>query len=86
MKTIKHMIIRHMRTITLVMVVILIAIVVLAQSLNVQYQARERADVMFQQIEQLLNENQTELEQVKEEYSQKCLNNAEAIAYMIVLV
>ena len=83
MKTIKHMIIRHMRTITLVMVVILIAIVVLAQSLNVQYQARERADVMFQQIEQLLNENQTELEQVKEEYSQKCLNNAEAIAYII---
>lgn len=50
---------------------------------NEQRQSYEGATGIFQQIEQLLVRNQEELEEIRVEYSETCLHNAEAIAYII---
>lgn len=80
---IKNKIVKYMKIVTVIMMIVMIGIAVLLQVLNVQRHARERANIMFRQIEQLLVENQEELAEVKDEYSQTCLHSAEAIAYII---
>lgn len=83
MRTLKEIISRYMRLITCVLVVILLIIIVYIQIVNEQRQAYEGAVAIFQQIEHLLVRNQEELEELRVEYSETCLHNAEAIAYII---
>jgi len=83
MPNIKTMVVRYLWKITLLMVAAILIAVFVIQILNGQRQAQENADAVFCQIEQILSENQNELMELKEEYSQTCLRNAEAIAYII---
>ncbi len=83
MKSLKKMIAQYLRVITLVMVLIIIAIAITVECLNEQRHARENAERMIGQVEQLLTENQNDLKEVVETYAQTCLSNAEAIAYLI---
>ncbi len=83
MPTLKKMISRYMYTITFFMVVAILLIVCSIQVLNEQRRARENAKTVLVQMTQLLEENQRDLEEIKEQYTQTCLRNAEAIAYII---
>lgn len=83
MSNIKKIITRYLNRIALIVFFLTFILVSCLQLLSQQRQARERATVMLYQIEQLLVDNEEELEQIKAEYSQTCLHNAEAIAYMI---
>lgn len=83
MQTLKKMITKYMRTISLGVVVVGLVAIMVMQMLNEQHQARESADRIFRQMEQVLEENQKELEMLEADYSQTCLHNAEAIAYII---
>lgn len=83
MRTLKEIISRYMRLITCVLVAFLLVIIVYIQIENEQRQSYEGATGIFRQIEQLLIHNQEELNEIREEYRDTCLHNAEAIAYII---
>lgn len=83
MRTLKEIISRYMRLITCVLVAFLLVIIVYIQIENEQRQSYEGATGIFRQLEQLLIHNQEELNEIREEYSETCLHNAEAIAYII---
>ena len=70
MSNLKRMVCRYMQIISLVIVVILLLISLVVQVLNEQRGARENADATFNQMKQLLEENQRDLNEVEEEYSQ----------------
>lgn len=72
-----------MRMITCILAVILLIIFAYIQITNEQRMAYESAVRTFLQIEQLLEQNQEELEEIRKEYSETCLHNAEVIAYII---
>lgn len=72
-----------MRQVTCFLVIIILAIIVYIQITNEHRHAYESAVRTFYQIEQVLNQNQEELEEIQKSYSETCLHNAEAIAYMI---
>ncbi len=80
---IKKLISRYMLSITCIIGVIILMVVTVLLILNEQHKAKERANDIFVEIESILEENKIELEEVKKEYSQTCLYNAEAIAYII---
>lgn len=83
MRTLKKIISRYIQFITCTLVILILTTIVYIQVKSEQRQAFESADRSFCQIEQLLEENQKELEDIREEYSLTCLHNAEAIAYII---
>lgn len=83
MKTLKQIIGQYMRLLTIVLVVLILNVIVYIQVMNEQKQAYENAVRTFQQIEQMLAGNQEEIEAVTAQYSETCLRNAEAIAYII---
>lgn len=83
MSNLKKMISRYMQFIALIIVLVTLVIAMGVQALGEQRKARESAIATFEQMEQILEENQKDLLEIKEEYSQTCLNNAEAIAYII---
>lgn len=72
-----------MRGVTFLLMAVLLVIIFCFQIVNEQRQAYVRANEIFYQIEQVLNENKKELTDVKEDYQETCLHNAEAIAYII---
>lgn len=80
---IKKIVSKYMMAITLIIGIIILVLVICFHILAEQKQAKERAQSVFLEIESILNENQKELEEVEEEYSQTCLYNAETIAYII---
>ena len=57
--------------------------VLLIQLSNEQNRARDTAASMFQQMEQVLTENQADLKRVKNDYTETCLHNAEVVASII---
>ena len=83
MRTLKKIISRYMQIITVILVAVMLMIIVGIQITNEQRRARESATRTFYQMEQVLAQNQQELTELKDEYKQTCLHNAEAIAYMI---
>ncbi len=83
MQTLKKMISKYMRVLSFGVVVIGLLSIMVMQMLNEQHQARESANRIFRQMEQVLEENQKELEVLEADYSRTCLHNAEAIAYII---
>lgn len=83
METLEKIISRYMRQVTCFLVIIILAIIVYIQITNEHRHAYESAVRTFYQIEQVLNQNQEELEEIQKSYSETCLHNVEAIAYMI---
>lgn len=83
MQTLKEIISRYIRSVTLFLVIVLLALILYIQIIREQKQAYESATETFYQIEQVLEKNQEELNETRESYQQTCLHNAEAIAYLI---
>lgn len=83
MQTLKQMISRYMRSVSVLVVVVAVAMSIGIQMLNEQHLARESAERTFYQLEQVLEDNQNELESLKAEYKQTCLHNAQAVAHML---
>ncbi len=83
MKPLKKIISRYMNLVTLILISFLTIVIVYVQLDDTHQQAYNDAIMTFQQIEQVLEQNNAELAETKEEYSQTCLYNAQAIAYLI---
>lgn len=83
MKTIKSIIVNHLRLIAIIMSLAIILLTMFLQVVREQQLNRAYAHDMFLQIEKLLEENSKELESLREEYSDECLKNAETIAYIL---
>ena len=83
MQPLEKIISRYMRRVTCYLVAIILAIIVYIQITNEHRHAYESATRTFYQIEQVLKQNQEELKEIQKNYTETCLRNAEAIAYMI---
>ncbi len=83
MKPLKKIISWYMNLITFILISFLTIVIVCFQIADTHRQAYNDAMITFQQIEQVLEQNNSELEEISEEYRQTCLHNAEAIAYLI---
>ncbi len=83
MQTLKRIIARYMYQITLILVAVILVAVLVIQLINERARAYENAQETLAQIEQMLSENQEELLEIREEYRQTCLHNAEVIARII---
>ncbi len=83
MKPLKTMISRYMNLVTWILISFLTIVIVGVQIADTHRQAYNDAITTFQQIEQVLEQNNAELAEISEEYSQTCLYSAEAIAYLI---
>lgn len=83
MLNLKKIISRYVKIIASSLVFITFILVLVVEMLNEQWQAKKSAEVVFVQLEQILEENQQELHAVIGEYKNACLHNAETIAYMI---
>ncbi len=83
MQTLKRIIARYMYQITLILVAVILVAVLGIQLINERARAYENAQETLAQIEQMLSENQEELLEIREEYRQTCLHNAEVIARII---
>lgn len=83
MKPLKKTISRYMNLVTFILISFLTIVIIYVQIVDTHRQAYNDAIVTFQQIGQVLEQNNAELAEISEEYSQTCLYNAEAIAYLI---
>ena len=83
MLTLKKIISRYMYKISCILVVVILLIVFYVQLKNEQRLSYESSIRTFSQIEQVLEENQKELDEIKQDYKETCLHNAEVIAYII---
>lgn len=83
MLTIRRRLIKYTQKITLIMILIIIVVSTIVQIINEHNQQYESGKLAFEQIRHILQENQQELDKVQEEYRNTCLNNAEAIGYII---
>jgi len=83
MSHIRKMVVRYLSCITLIIVFVILAITIMTHIFSEQRQAKYNSRDVFSQIESILSENQAELEDVKAEYNDTCLSNAEGIAYII---
>ncbi len=63
--------------------VAILLLAVLFQVLAVQLQSRGNAEATFLQVKQIIKSNDKELDELKAEYRETCLLNAEAISYII---
>ncbi len=83
MKTLKEIIRKYIGYVSLIFVAIILVVIGRIEILNEQKRACDDSLQAFHQIEQKLEQNQKELEEIRQEYTQTCLHNAEAIAYML---
>lgn len=83
MRTLREIIKKNLRVITMIMAAVILFSICIMEILNEQKRACDNATRAFHQIEQTLQRNLEELQEIREEYSQTCLYNAEVIAYLI---
>lgn len=83
MSNIKVIIVRYLRLNAAIMAMLIIALAAVIQVIREQQLTRIATQNMFMQIEGMLSQNSQELDEVKEEYGNACLNNAKTIAYII---
>lgn len=76
-------VLKHIILAAVIMAALLITFSVIIQVLREQEFIRNSTKSVFDQVEHLLNENSAELEEIKADYSDECLKNAETIAYII---
>ena len=83
MRTLKTLINRYIFRITGSLVVTIVIVVTIFQFNNEQKRIYDNALGIFSQMEQVLAENENELNEVREEYKRRCLDNAEVIAQIL---
>lgn len=83
MKPLKKIINHYMYKSSLISAALIMVLLVAVQLLTEQRQACDHAKQTFIKIEQVLNENQKELEEIRKEYNQTCLHKAETVARII---
>lgn len=83
MQTLKKIISSYMRKIIIIVVIMILVVITAAEISNERRRAQENAERTFEQMEQVLAENQEELAETKKKYFQTCLHNAKAISYII---
>ena len=83
MLTIRTRLVKYTQKITLIMILIIIVVSTMVQIVNEHNQQYSLAVTAFEQIRHILEENQVELDNIQEEYRNTCLNNAEAVGYII---
>ena len=83
MRTLKKSIRSYMYKVTFALVSVILVSVLVLSIANEQSRARETADKIFQQMDKILEENGKKMERLRKEYSQKCLHDAETIAYIL---
>lgn len=83
MRSLRQIINRYIRIAALVMALVLLLVIAFAEVVNEQNRVNETAAGTFVRLEKILNENEDELNQIKEKYDKTCLHDAEAIAYLL---
>lgn len=83
MQELKKMISRYMTIITAIIAAVIIFVAFVVNVLEVQKEARDAAESMLIQIEQLIEKNQQDVQEVEEEYRKASLDNVQAIAYIL---
>lgn len=83
MRTLRNIVNRYILLLAAVSVAAILGIIIYIQIQIERNLAYEQSTQTFSQIEQILDENQKELAEIQEEYTQTCLNNAEAIARVV---
>ena len=83
MRTLKTLINRYIYRITGSLVVTIVIVITIFQFNNEQKRIYDNALGIFSQMEQVLLENEKELNEVREEYKRRCLDNAEVIAQIL---
>ena len=83
MKTLRQLISSYMYRVTCAVVVVIIFILLIVQASTEQRRAGEDAARTITQIQSVLGDNQKELAEIKKEYKQTCLHNAETVARII---
>lgn len=79
----KNIIGRYLQRVATILMLLLIVLAAIILVVREQQSVCISSRSMFIQVEHILNENAKELAMAKENYSRMCLNNAEAIAYII---
>ncbi len=83
MRKLRPKILRYLTLITLIMMTVILICVFLQEVLSATKRTREDAEHIFGQVRQILTLNEADLEAVREQYSELCLDNARAIAYIL---
>lgn len=83
MQSLKELIQKESKKITLLIIFFLVIIVTFFNCITAKKEANYTAQTNFYHIEQILNENQKDLNKQKKEYRQTCIDNAQAVAYSL---
>lgn len=83
MKSLKQIINRYIRSAAIVMALVILVVIAFAEILIEQGRVEDTAAGTFVRLEQIIEENENELKQVKEKYDKTCLHDAEAIAFLL---
>lgn len=83
MQSLKELIQKESKKITLLIIFFLVIIVTFFNCITAKKEANYTAQTTFYHIEQILNENQKDLNKQKKEYRQTCIDNAQAVAYSL---
>lgn len=83
MQSLKELIQKESKKITLFIIFFLMIIVTFFNCITAKKEANYTAQTTFYHIEQILNENQKDLNKQKKEYRQTCIDNAQAVAYSL---
>ncbi len=79
----KHIIESNLKRAVFWLIIVFIVVLLSAQIVRTHIDGKKQAYETIEQVMQILEENQSELDKVTEEYRDTCLNNARTIAYMI---
>ncbi len=83
MLTINSIVVKNMRRIALITVGIVLILLTVIQIISIQRTEMRNAQQIFDQVEQILDENSEELERIRKEYETTCLNDARTVAYIL---
>ena len=83
MQSLKELIQKESKKITLLIIFFLVIIFTFFNCITAKKEANYTAQTTFYHIEQILNENQKDLNKQKKEYRQTCIDNAQAVAYSL---
>ncbi len=74
---------KYLITIVSAMMVIIMICMLALQLRNVTSRSMEDAEAVFEQVGNILMQNEEDLEEISEDYSKSCLANAETVAYIL---
>lgn len=83
MKSLKQIINRYIRSAAIVMALVILVVIAFAEILIEQGRVEDTAAGTFVRLEQIIEENENELKQIKEKYDKTCLHDAEAVAFLL---